>query len=72
MAGQAGKNQRRRSMETRCIHLAGAVCKASLSSIVPSLFDYDALCKSHEHPSCPVLKAYKERGEFDEHYKIAV
>ncbi|MCL4873752.1 hypothetical protein KJ039_06700 [bacterium] len=59
-------------METRCIHLAGAVCRASLSGMVPRLFEYDALCKSSEHSSCPVLKAFKERGEFEELYKIAV
>ncbi len=59
-------------METRCIHLAGAVCKASLSSMVPSLFDYDALCNSLEHQSCPVLKARKERGEYEDLFRVAV
>lgn len=59
-------------METRCIHLAGAVCKASLSSMVPSLFDYDALCNSLLHSSCPVLQAHKEKGECAELFKVAV
>jgi len=48
-----------------------AVCNASISHMVPRLFDYDAYCNSEEHYRCPILLAYTLRDGYRELMKAS-
>lgn len=54
-------------MNCKCEHLNDeSVCSASFSSMVPSLFDYDAYCNSEEHYRCPILISHALRDGYKE------
>ncbi|HBG46558.1 MAG TPA: hypothetical protein DDW94_06150 [Deltaproteobacteria bacterium] len=59
-------------MECGCVYLTESVCKASVSSMVPSLFDYEAYCHSEGHYHCPVLLAHTLRDGYKELLRAAV
>ena len=47
-------------MENRCKYLgpeAGGVCEASVTKMVPSLFEHNIYCTTGEHYRCPLLLA---------------
>ena len=51
-------------MDCKCIYLSEeAICDASLSHMVPKLFDYDAYCTSEEHYRCPIRLQGADEGE---------
>lgn len=59
-------------MDCKCMYLSEqAVCTASLSNMVPKLFDYDPYCNSEEHYRCPILLAYTLRDGYRELMKAS-
>lgn len=56
-------------MDNRCQYLgrgAGGVCEASITKMVPSLFEHNIYCTTKEHYRCPLLIARSMRDGYRE------
>lgn len=56
-------------MDKKCPYLGSkedSVCKASMTKMVPSLFEYNIYCTTEEHYRCPLLLARTLRDGFRE------
>ncbi|MBI5588710.1 MAG: hypothetical protein HY889_10155 [Deltaproteobacteria bacterium] len=56
-------------MDEKCPYLESeeeSVCKASLTNMTPSIFEYNIYCTTEEHYRCPILLARTLRDGFRE------